>query len=74
MIDLCLKHGDDVLIGFTGGKEEFTRKTLSELQKRSFYKWDFAKNTAGKKLADWLPGSMVIAMLKTHHGYLSNGM
>ena len=74
MFDLCLKHGDDILIGFTGGKEEFTRKTLSELKKRPSYKWDFAKNTAGKKLADWLPGSMVIAMLKTHHGYSSNGM
>jgi len=74
MFDLCLKHGDDILIGFTGGKEEFTRKTLSELQKRPSYKWDFAKNTAGKKLADWLPGSMVITMLKTHHGYSRNGM
>jgi hypothetical protein len=74
MFDLCLKHGDDILIGFIGGKEEFTRKTLSELQKRPSYKWDFAKNTAGKKLADWLPGSTVIAMLKTHHRYSSNGM
>ena len=64
MFDLCLKHGDDILIGFTGGKEEFTRKTLSELQKRPSYKWDFAKNTAGKKLSDWLSGSTVIAMLK----------
>ena len=26
------------------------KKTLSELQKRPSYKWDFAKNTAGKKL------------------------
>ena len=74
MFNLCQKHGDDILIGFTGGREEFKRKTLSDLQKRSSYKWDFAKNTTGKKLADWLPGASVIAMLKTHHGYSSNGM
>jgi len=74
MFNLCQKHGDDILIGFTGGREEFTKKTLSELQKRSSYKWDFAKNTTGKKLANWLPGTSVIEMLKTHHRYSSNGM
>jgi hypothetical protein len=74
MVNLCQKYGNDILIGFTGGREAFTRKTLSELQKRSSYKWDFAKNKTGKKLADWLPGAFVIAMLKTHHRYSSNGM
>ena len=70
MVDLCLKHGNDILIGFTGGKSEFTRKTHSDLQKRPSYKWDYAKNTAGKKLADWLPGEAVIEMLKNHHHYV----
>jgi hypothetical protein len=74
MVNLCQKHGDDILIGFTGGREEFTRKTLSELQNRPHYKWDFATNTTGKKLADWLRGASVIAMLKTHHRYSSNGI
>ena len=74
MFNLCTKHGDDILIGFTGGREEFTRKTLTELQKRPSYKWDFTKNTMGKKLADWLPGATVIAILKTHHRYPSDGI
>ena len=72
MFDLCLKRGDEIIVGFTGGREEFVRRTLSELQKRPSYKWDFAKNTAGKKQSDWLPGAMVIEMLKSHHGYSSN--
>lgn len=72
MFDFCLKHGDDIVVGFTGGKEAFVRITLSGLQQRSHYKWDFAKNMAGKKRSDWLPGTSVIEMLKHHHGYSSN--
>ena len=69
MFDLCLKLGDDIMIGFTGGREEFVRRTLSELKKRPSYKWDFAKNTAGKKQSDWLSGATVVEKLKSHHGY-----
>jgi hypothetical protein len=72
MFDLCNQHGDDIIIGFTGGKLAFIRKTLLELQKRPSYKWDYAKNTSGKKQSDWLPGETVIEILKNNHGYQGN--
>ena len=69
MVDLCLKHGNDIIIGFTGGKDEFTRCKLTDLKNRSHYKWDYAKNMGGKKYSDWLAGSTVIEILKQNHKY-----
>jgi len=67
MVRLCLDRGNEIVIGFTGGKEKFSRSTLGELQNRSHYKWDYSKNMAGKKRSDWLSGASVIEMLKRYH-------
>jgi hypothetical protein len=69
MFDLCLQRGDEVVIGFTGGKEAFIGKRLFELQNRPSYKWDLAENMARKKRSDWLLGTEVIKILKSNHGY-----
>jgi hypothetical protein len=69
MFDLCRQRGDEVVIGFTGGKEAFIGKRLFELQNRPSYKWDLAENMARKKWSDWLLGTEVIKMLKSNHGY-----
>jgi hypothetical protein len=70
MVALCAERGDEVIIGFTGGRTAFLAKTLNDPRARRSYKWDYASNLAGKKRADWLPGGQVIEMLRDHHGYV----
>jgi len=65
MVKLCRKYGNKIIIGFTGGDSAFSRSTLLELKSRRFYRWDYSKNTKGKKMTDWLAGSSVVEMLKT---------
>jgi arginine/ornithine N-succinyltransferase beta subunit len=72
MFNLCLEHGDNIIVGFTGGINAFASSPFLELQSRRFFRWDYAKNTMGKKKADWLSGSMVIELLRQHHGYPNN--
>jgi hypothetical protein len=69
MLALCVRQGDEVLIGFTGGREAFLAKSLNELRARPSYKWDYADNLAGKKRADWLYGADAVHMLRDHHRY-----
>ena len=64
-----LLQGDEIVIGFTGGKEKFANSALSELRNRSHYKWDYSTNISGKKRSDWLPGSTVIETLIKHQNY-----
>jgi hypothetical protein len=68
MVDFCKKHGNEIIIGFTGGKIEFANATLSYLKNRSHYKWDYSKNLAGKNRSDWILGSTVISILVHKHG------
>lgn len=73
MFNLCLQHGDIIIVGFTGGIQAFARSTLSELQSRRFFRWDYAENMMGeKKKVDWLSGSTVIEILRQNHGYPHN--
>ena len=65
MVRLCHRHGNKIIVGFTGGKAAFSRNALSELKSRRSYKWDYSENTNRKKMADWLAGSAIIEMLKT---------
>lgn len=69
MYNLCLQHGDNIIVGFTGGINAFASSQFSELQSRRFFRWDYAKNSLGKKKGDWLSGSTVIDILRQHHGY-----
>ena len=69
MFNLCLEHGDHIIVGFTGGIERFSRSKFTEIQLRRFFRWDYANNMMGKKKADWLSGSTVIELLRQHHGY-----
>jgi len=69
MFELCVEHGDNILIGFTGGVEAFAGSTLSALETRSFYRWDYAYITDGKNLPDWLPGGTVIELLRRYQNY-----
>lgn len=71
MVKLCLERGNEIVIGFTGGKEKFSRSNLGKLQNRSHYKWDYKKNLAGKKRSDWLSGASVVEMLKRYHNLRS---
>ena len=67
MVDLCVRQGDAVVVGFTGGKEAFLKKRLVDLKRRPSYKWDFTENLAGKRRADWILGSEVVEMLAGRH-------
>lgn len=72
MFNLCLQHGDKIVVGFIGGSEGFARSTLTELQSRRHFKWDYVKNMAGKTKANWLSGTTVIELLRQNHGYPIN--
>lgn len=67
MVDFCREHGDEIVIGFTGGRVEFANSTLSYLKNRSHYKWDYSNNMGGKNRSDWLLGSTVISILMKRH-------
>jgi len=69
MVELCQRQGDEVIIGFTGGKEKFANSTLSELKNRLHYKWDYSTNMSGKNRSDWLSGSTVLGLLINHQKY-----
>ncbi len=71
MVDFCQEHGDDIVIGFTGGKSQLANSDFSYLKNRSHYKWDYSKNMAGKKHADWIAGNQVLRILKRYHQYPS---
>lgn len=72
MVQFCLDQGDNILIEFTGGKEAFSRSSILGLKMRLLYKWDYAENQAGKNLSNWLPGTLIIDMLKDVYGYAVN--
>ncbi len=69
MVQLCQEHGDDILIGFTGGKTVFTSASLEALRERGHYKWDWANSPAKRTTADWLPGGTVLDLLKRFHQF-----
>ena len=72
MVQFCLDQGDNILIEFTGGKEAFARSSILGLKMRLLYKWDYAENQTGKDLSNWLPGTLIIDMLKNVYGYAVN--
>ncbi|MFU8827322.1 MAG: hypothetical protein ACNA70_07505 [Brevefilum sp.] len=69
MVALCQQHGDDILIGFTGGRTAFVNTPLVDLQNRPHYKWDYASSTAKRTHTDWLAGGTVLELLRQYHGY-----
>lgn len=69
MVAHCNKHGNDIIIGFSGGKTSFAKSSIEYLQQRPHYKWDYAENLSGKNRSDWIPGGWVIKKLKEYHGH-----
>lgn len=69
MVALCQQYGDDILIGFTGGRPAFANSTLVDLKNRQHYKWDYASSTAKRTRANWLTGKTVLELLRQYHGY-----
>lgn len=69
MMQLCQKHGENIIIGFTGGIEAFKKSTLQELIARRFYRWDYTVNDKNKNKADWISGATVLDLINNHHGY-----
>jgi hypothetical protein len=67
MVRLCQEHGDDILIGFTGGKAAFGNASVEALKNRPHYKWDWASRPAKRNRADWLLGRTVLDLLKRYH-------
>lgn len=63
MVALCQEHGDDIVIGFTGGWNAFANTPIEKLRSRSHYKWDYARNMGKKKRSDWLRGKSVLQVL-----------
>jgi hypothetical protein len=54
---MCKKHGFDILIGFSGGKDKLKETSLKELMTRKF-KYDFKNNLQGKKTSNnWINGT-----------------
>ena len=57
MMDLCEKRGNDILVGFMGGKTELLNSNRAYLENR-LYKWDEARGGTGKKEGrNWIPGN-----------------
>lgn len=69
MYDLCLKYGNEIIVGFTGGVEELKTCSFSYLETRSFYRWDYAEITEGKKTSDWIHGGLIVELLDQYHNY-----
>jgi len=64
IISLIAEHGDDLFIGFTGGINALRNTPRTKLENRPF-KYDFAKNSVGKKnRSNWLRGSEFMMVLK----------
>jgi len=64
MVALCEEHGDDIVIGFTGGRNAFANTPIEKLRNRSHYKWDYTMNMGGKNRSDWLRGKTVLRELE----------
>ncbi len=64
MVALCKEHGDDIVIGFTGGWNAFANTPIEKLRSRSHYKWDYNRNMGKKKRSDWLRGKTVLQVLE----------
>ena len=67
MVEPGLGKGRAFITGYTGGRSAFSAATLTDLQNRSSYKWDYRQNIARKSAADWLPGDEVVALPARHH-------
>lgn len=66
IISLCAKHGYNLLIGFSGGKNALINASKTKLQTRR-YKYDFRENNIGKKnRRNWLSGDEFIRLLKEY--------
>lgn len=64
MVALCQEHGDDIVIGFSGGWNAFANTPIEQLRNRSHYKWDYTTNMGSKKRSDWLSGKTILQVLE----------
>jgi hypothetical protein len=69
MIELCHKHGDAIIIGFSGGVSEFLSRSNSSLLQR-MYKWDWVSSGTGyKDLKNWISGSNLLEIIRQKFGF-----
>lgn len=60
---LCKKHGDGIIIGFTGGATALAARDLRSLKSR-LYKWDHAvEGTGTKRPGNWIRGSVFFRII-----------
>lgn len=60
MLDLCIKEGNKIQIGFVGWNRVKKSITAEEL-KRRLYKYDYVDHSIGKKVEDnWVPGKQFL--------------
>ena len=63
IISLCNKFGKEVQIGFSGGKNILLNTAKEKIRAR-IYKYDFIKNSTGKKnKSNWINGEEFIKLL-----------
>lgn len=64
IITLTAEHGDDLLIGFSGGINALRNTPRTKLETRQ-YKYDFVGNRTGKKVSsNWLRGIEFMGVVK----------
>lgn len=66
LLEMCRENGQNVLIGFSGGKSQLRASSPSYLRNRT-YKWDDANNTRGKKSrSNWIRGDEFLRIVGRH--------
>ena len=66
ILSLCAKHGDNLLIGFSGGLNAMINTPKSKLDTR-MYKYDFVENSTGKKTnSNWINGNEFMRLLREY--------
>ena len=61
---LCEKKGEQIMVGFSGGKKALINTDTNSLATRKF-KWDFVKSSLGKKQkTNWISGDIFLELVR----------
>ena len=62
VLDLCRQHGDDVLIGHTGGIGDLQRQAIRYLKSKP-WKWRYPDTPGSVVPGNWIPGTRFVAFV-----------
>ena len=62
VLDLCRQHGDDVLVGHTGGIADLQRQATRYLEDKA-WKWRYPDTSGSAIPRNWIPGTQFAAYI-----------